>query len=92
MSSLRFTEQALSDWMRCGGSHSEIVISSRMRIACNLEHLPFPLLASAQQSEEVLEQLAPVFQGEASADFGNFQLLRLDELDELDKKYWWRSI
>lgn len=86
MSSLRFTEQALSDWMRCGGSHSEIVISSRMRIARNLEHLPFPLLASAQQSEEVLEQLAPVFQGEASADFGNFQLLRLDELDELDKK------
>lgn len=86
MSSLRFTEQALSDWMRCGGSHSEIVISSRMRIARNLEHLPFPLLASAEQAEEALEQLAPVFQGEAAADFGTFQLLKLDELDELDKK------
>lgn len=92
MSSLRFTEQALSDWMRCGGSHSEIVISSRMRIARNLEHLPFPLLASAEQAEEALEQLAPVFQGEAAADFGTFQLLKLDELDELDKKCWWRNI
>lgn len=57
MSSLRFTEQALSDWMRSGGSHSEIVISSRMRIARNLEHLPFPMLASLEQSEEVLELL-----------------------------------
>lgn len=63
MSSLRFTEQALSDWMRSGGSHSEIVISSRMRIARNLEHLPFPMLASLEQSEEVLELLAPVFHG-----------------------------
>jgi protein arginine kinase len=86
MSSLRFTEQALSDWMRCGGSHSEIVISSRMRIARNLEHLPFPMLASLAQSEEVLELLAPVFHEEVAAEFGSFQLLKLDEVDELDKK------
>lgn len=86
MSSLRFTEQALSDWMRSGGSHSEIVISSRMRIARNLEHLPFPMLASLEQSEEVLELLAPVFHEEAAADFGSFQLLKLDEVNELDKK------
>jgi protein arginine kinase len=57
-----------------------------MRIARNLEHLPFPLLASAEQAEEALEQLAPVFQGEATEGFGTFELLRLDELTELDKK------
>ncbi|SEU30461.1 protein arginine kinase [Paenibacillus sp. NFR01] len=86
MSSLRFTEQALSNWMRSGGSHSEIVISSRMRIARNLKHLPFPLLASQEQAEEVLNQLAPVFTAEAAKDFGTFQLLKLDELDELDRR------
>lgn len=86
MSSLRFTEQALSDWMRCGGSHSEIVISSRMRIARNIEHLPFPMLASLEQSEEVLELLSPVFHDEVAAEFGSFQLLKLDDVNELDKK------
>lgn len=86
MSSLRFTEQALSDWMRSGGSHSEIVISSRMRIARNLEHLPFPMIASLDQSEEVLELLAPVFHEEVAAEFGSFQLLKLDEVNELDKR------
>lgn len=86
MSSLRFTEQALSDWMRSGGSHSEIVISSRMRIARNLEHLPFPMLASLEQSEEVLELLTPVFHGETAAESGSFQLIKLAEVNELDKK------
>ncbi|GGG05323.1 protein-arginine kinase [Paenibacillus albidus] len=86
MSNLRFTEQALSDWMRSGGDHSEIVISSRMRIARNLQHLPFPLLATTEQSEEVLAQLAPVFPGEAAGELGTFELLKLDELKELDKK------
>jgi len=87
MPNLRFTEQALSEWMRSGGgSHSEIVISSRVRIARNLQHIPFPLLASQEQSEEVLEQLTPVFNGEVATEYGSFQMVKLDELDELDKK------
>jgi len=87
MPNLRFTEQALSDFMRSGGgSHSEIVISSRVRIARNLQHIPFPLLASHKQSEEVLEQLTPVFSGEEATEYGSFQMVRLDDLEDLDKK------
>ncbi|ASA24407.1 protein arginine kinase [Paenibacillus donghaensis] len=86
MSSLRFTEQALSDWMRSGGSHCEIVLSSRMRIARNLQQLPFPMLASHAQAEEVLKQLAPVFNKGTDTGFGVFELLKLEDLEELDKK------
>lgn len=69
-----------------GRQSPEIVISARMRIARNLEHLPFPMLASLEQSEEVLELLAPVFHGETAAEFGSFQLIKLAEVNELDKK------
>lgn len=92
MSSLRFTEQALSNWMRCGGSHSEIVISSRMRIARNLEHLPFPLLASAEQAEEALEQLAPVFQGRQRKALAASSCCGWMTLMSWTKRCWWRSI
>jgi protein arginine kinase len=62
MSNLRFTEKALSDWMRSDAADSEIVISSRVRIARNLQHYPFPMLASNEQSEEVLNKLSEVLQ------------------------------
>lgn len=92
MSNLRFTEQALSNWMRCGGSHSEIVISSRMRIARNLEHLPFPLLASVEQAEQALEQLAPVFQGKPLKALAASSCCGWTILQNWTKKCWWRSI
>ena len=41
MPNLRFTEKALSDWMRSDAADSEIVISSRVRIARNLQHIRF---------------------------------------------------
>ncbi|AHV99253.1 protein arginine kinase [Paenibacillus sabinae] len=86
MSNLRFTEQALSEWMRSGGSHSEIVISSRVRIARNIQHHPFPLLATQNQAEEVMNVLAPVIDQGKETGFGTFHLLKLDDLEELDKK------
>lgn len=86
MPNLRFTEQALSEWMRSGGSHSEIVISSRVRIARNIVHHPFPLLATKSQAEEVLGVLTPVIARQQETGYGTFQLVRLDELEELDKQ------
>ncbi|WP_025702133.1 protein arginine kinase, partial [Paenibacillus forsythiae] len=69
-----------------GGSHSEIVISSRVRIARNLQHHPFPLLATKNQADEVLDVLAPVIDHNEDTGYGTFELVKLDELEELDKK------
>ena len=42
----RFTDNALSDWMKREGPDSDIVISSRIRIARNLRPYSFPMLAT----------------------------------------------
>ncbi|MBP2002601.1 protein arginine kinase [Paenibacillus shirakamiensis] len=86
MSNVRFTEQPLSEWMRNRGYESDIVISSRVRIARNLQHLAFPMLATNSQSEEVLAKLQDVLQDERLHQFGQMHTLLLDELDELDKE------
>ncbi len=57
MSKRSFVNEALSDWMKDNGPDSDIVISSRIRIARNLRGHPFPLLATNQQAQEVMEQL-----------------------------------
>lgn len=87
MSNLRFTDTALSEWMRGTGQDSDIVISTRVRVARNLQHLPFPLLATDQQSGEVLERLTRVLNDkEDLQDFGDLHVIKLSEIDELDKK------
>ncbi|MEK3719608.1 protein arginine kinase [Paenibacillus sp. FSL H8-0034] len=82
----RFTEQALSDWMKGESPDSDIVISSRVRIARNLQSHPFPMLSTSDQSKEVLDMLTGLLQNEELRTISDFSILNLDELDELEKR------
>jgi len=82
----RFTRNALSDWMKGEGPESDIVISSRIRIARNLQSYPFPMLATNQQSKEVLAKVANLLSNEDLSEISRFTLLPLSELSELEKK------
>lgn len=82
----RFSSDALSDWMKGTGPESDVVISSRVRIARNLRHQPFPLLATTAQSSEVLEQLTAVSASGGLDHFGPFTTIYLKDISELDKR------
>lgn len=86
MSDIRFTEKPLSDWMRNTAADSEIVISSRVRVARNVQSFPFPMLATEEQSREVLRNLIDVLGFEEVHKFGEFHVLNLNELDQFDKE------
>lgn len=86
MASGRFFEQALSGWMQSTGPDSDIVISSRIRIARNIGAYPFPMLATKSQSQEVLDKAAELAAGEDFNKLGKFTLIKLADLNELDKK------
>jgi len=42
-----------SEWLKGTGPNSDIVISSRIRLARNLDKYPFPHWAKKEQSKEV---------------------------------------
>ncbi|ANF98415.1 protein arginine kinase [Paenibacillus bovis] len=86
MPNLRFTEKPLSEWMKEGGEHSDVVISSRVRIARNLVHHPFPIVASAEQAEQVQGQLIEALESESVQSIGTFEPIILSELDDVDKE------
>ncbi len=74
-----------SEWLRGVGPVSEIVISSRIRLARNLEKLPFATRASNDSQAEVL-RIAK--EGIAHASSLNAPLVfELGELDEVDRQF-----
>jgi protein arginine kinase len=74
-----------SEWLKGTGPHAEIVISSRIRLARNLEKYPFPHWANKEQGEGVL--------GLIRAACGNIDFLKkttffpMEELDATDKQF-----
>lgn len=86
MSLEHFMNKALSDWMKSEGPESDIVISSRVRIARNLNEFPFPMLATHEQSSEVLNRLKTVMYDEEFKTISHFTYVPLDQLEALDKR------
>ena len=48
-----------ADWMRGGGPHGDIVMTSRVRLARNLGSLPFPGWAKPEKRQLVLDSIKP---------------------------------
>ncbi len=74
-----------SEWLKGTGPNSDIVISSRVRLARNLDNTPFPHWANKKQSKQSLETIAS-----ASANINylkNTTVFKLVDLDSIDKQF-----
>jgi protein arginine kinase len=85
MAKRKFVKQALSQWMTGEGPDSEVVVSSRVRVARNLRNMPFPIMAATEQSLSVMEQLLGVAESGRLNGLGKIEHVRLTELTELEK-------
>jgi protein arginine kinase len=72
-----------SEWLKGTGPNSDIVISSRIRLARNLDKFPFPHWANKKQREEVLERIENAKTNiEYLKDATTFKLAQLDGIDK----------
>lgn len=74
-----------SEWLKGTGPNSDIVISSRVRLARNLDKISFPHWASKVQGEKTLGQIA-----DAAMKCGYLKtaaLYKLADLDSVDKQF-----
>lgn len=85
MAKREFAEKALSPWMGKDGPDKDVVLSSRIRVARNLQSSPFPLLSTPAQSKDVMEQLLSVAESGRLNGLGKLPTYRLEELTELEK-------
>jgi len=74
-----------SEWLKGTGPNSDIVISSRIRLARNLEKSPFPHWANKKQSEEAERAIEEAIK---RIDYlKNTLVFKLADLDSIDKQF-----
>lgn len=74
------------EWLRGTGPNSDIVMSSRVRLARNLQAIPFSHWAPKKQEKESLERLEEAIFG---ADMMKGALcVRMAEIDDVDKQFF----
>jgi len=73
------------EWLRGTGPHSNIVMSSRIRLARNLSKVKFPNRATKKELTQVLETVEAAIK---EIDyFKTATLFRMNELDSVDKEF-----
>ena len=74
-----------SEWLKSTGPNSDIVISSRIRLARNLDKLAFPHWGNKKQAEDALKAIEEEV---ARVDYlKNTTVFRLADLDSVDKQF-----
>lgn len=74
----------MSYWMRGKGPANDIVLASRIRLARNLDGIPFPSVASDDELNRVLKQVQAVAKN--SRDLGEYRWIALSETSPLQRQ------
>lgn len=86
MTQSRFTDEALSEWMRGEGPDTDVVISSRVRLARNVRDVPFPMLATNVQSQDVLNRVTSIVDSGDLQEISSFNLIPLADQNEMERR------
>jgi protein arginine kinase len=73
------------EWLRGSGPESDIVISSRIRLARNLAEFPFVRRASREERTQIAKSTRAKI--ETISDWSNIMYLDLERLDEVDRQF-----
>lgn len=83
----QIVNEAHSRWMDGQGAESDIVISSRIRVARNLTNLPFPHLLTGEQAQAVLSAVqAAIAKRPLKEKIGVLELTRMSELTPVERQ------
>ena len=82
----RFLNQAVCSWMSAEGPDSDIVLSSRIRLARNLNPYKYSFLNSNEEALQVIETIKSLVNQGPYTKMGNMDLLMMDELQPLQKR------
>jgi protein arginine kinase len=82
----RFISQAVSSWMSAEGPDSDIVLSSRIRLARNMNVYKFPTLFSNEEAQSIIEDIRKISTEKPFTGLGGMELLEMGSLQPLQKR------
>ncbi len=82
----QFFNQAISSWMSEEGPDSDIVLSSRIRLARNFEEHQYPMLFSQEEAKAIIINMESILNKSGFEKFGQMELMKIDEMQPLQKR------
>jgi protein arginine kinase len=86
MSLERFLNQSVSAWMNGDGPEADIILTSRIRLARNLNDYMFPTLFTQEESKRVLEEIERIIPTLNLYPLKDAELLKMEDLQPLHKQ------
>ncbi|MEK3888968.1 protein arginine kinase [Bacillus sp. FSL K6-3431] len=86
MSLEKFLNKAVSSWMCAEGPDSDVILSSRIRLARNLRNYKFPTLFTNEDAKKVINDIQEILHHGDFQQYGSMELLVVDELKSLQKR------
>jgi len=81
-----FMNEAISPWMREEGPDSDIVLSSRIRLARNFLDVPFPTVADGIDLARIQDFVKEQYEDNSFLNYHNFQYVKMSELTSIEKR------
>jgi len=72
--------------MRGKGPDSDIVLSSRVRLARNFQEIVFPRIAEEMELSKVEDIMRGKYEGQSFTDYADFQYIQMSELTSIEKR------
>jgi len=81
-----YMNKAISPWMREDGPDSDIVLSSRIRLARNFADISFPIIAEQEELEEIRQFFKDHYEHQSFGDYDNLNFLPMHDLTNVEKQ------
>jgi protein arginine kinase len=78
--------EAISPWMQEEGPDSDIVLSSRIRLARNFANVSYPLLADADKLEEIRDFFQTNYEHKSFRNYQDFAFIAIKDLSSIEKR------
>ncbi|MBS4221063.1 protein arginine kinase [Bacillus sp. FJAT-49711] len=82
----KFLNKAVSSWMSAEGPDSDIILSSRIRLARNFRKSKFPTLFSNEEAREIINQVKGLTDSNLFQSYGAMEFLEIEDLKSLQKR------
>lgn len=82
----QFMNEAISPWLKEDGPESDIVMSSRVRLARNFNQTPFPLIAKEEHLEGVLHFMEKEYSHQSYLKYEDLEFIRMSDLQPVEKQ------
>ncbi|HLR02471.1 MAG TPA: protein arginine kinase [Virgibacillus sp.] len=86
MSLEQFMDKAISPWMRKEGPDSDIVLSSRIRLARNFSDVSFPVFAEKEALKDVMQYLKTEYEHQSFGEYHDFEYFPIKDLTPVERR------